>query len=179
MNQILGLFPSETAEPAMCLPEDELKEVLCHAMPFNYPNHTVIDLIQFAERLESLQPNENKNPAEPKKVNTLNTEKPSICSLSNEKPTKKLHDLENQRTDLAPIAFGVIQNPNKVRARSTVIYVRRVHKNKTVKILFDSRASASIISHSYVHRNNFSTKSMTYEWASYGRNVQYMLRGQC
>ena len=51
----------------MPLPEDELKEVLFHAMSgtwrqemtkqgFNYPNHTVIDLIQFAEHLESLKP---------------------------------------------------------------------------------------------------------------------------
>ena len=86
MNQYLSVFPSETADPATCLPEDELKEVLFHAMPgtcrqemtnqgFNYPNHTVIDLIQFAERLESLEPTEKKKPAEPKKVNALNMEK--------------------------------------------------------------------------------------------------------
>ena len=66
INQYLPLFPSETEEPARCLPEDELKEVLFHAMPstwcqemtkhgFNYPNHTVIDLIQFAEWFKSLE----------------------------------------------------------------------------------------------------------------------------
>ena len=82
INQYLPLFPSETEEPARCLPEDELKEVLFHAMPstwrqemtkqgFTYPNHTVIDLIQFAERLESLEPAELKKPAEPKKVNAV------------------------------------------------------------------------------------------------------------
>ena len=38
---------------------------------FNYLNHTVIDLIQFAERLESLEPAELKKPAEPKKVNAV------------------------------------------------------------------------------------------------------------
>ena len=38
---------------------------------FNYPNHTVIDLIQFAERLESSEPAELKKPAEPKKVNAV------------------------------------------------------------------------------------------------------------
>ena len=33
INQYLPLFPSETVEPASCLPEDELKEVLFHVMP--------------------------------------------------------------------------------------------------------------------------------------------------
>ena len=81
----LCLFPSETAHPAVPLPEDELKEVLVHAMPgtwrqemtiqgFNDPNRTVIDLIQFAERLESLDPKEqDKKAASPKGTLKMDT----------------------------------------------------------------------------------------------------------
>ena len=82
INQYLPLFHSETEKPARCLPGDKLKEVLFNAMPsiwrqemtkqgFNYPNHTVIDLIQFVERLESLDPAELKKPTEPKTVNAV------------------------------------------------------------------------------------------------------------
>ena len=85
MNQYLSVFPSETADSATCLPEDKLKEVVFHAIlgtcrqemtkqRFNYPNHTVIGLIQLADRLDSLEPTDKKNPAEPKNVIALNME---------------------------------------------------------------------------------------------------------
>ena len=64
----------------MPLPKDKVKEVLFHSMSatwrseitmqgFNYPSHTIMDLIQFCERLESLDP----------KASTImsNNEKPS------------------------------------------------------------------------------------------------------
>lgn len=42
---------------------------------FNYPNHTVIDLIQFVERLESLEPTDKKTADDPKMVDPLNMER--------------------------------------------------------------------------------------------------------
>ena len=39
-------------------------------------------------------------------------------------------------------------------------------RNKIVKILFDSGASASIVSHSYVHRNYFSMESTNHQWTT-------------
>ena len=106
MNQYLRLFPSETEHPAVPLPEDELKEVLFHAMPgtwrqemtkqgFNYPNHTVIDLIQFAERLEPLEPkDQDKKAAAPKgalKMDTIPKKKRKHVSFDqkNKKSNKK------------------------------------------------------------------------------------------
>ena len=76
INAYLIFFRTETQDAAAALPEDELVEALYHAMPnswrntmvlqgFNYVNHTVIELLQFCERLETLEP-----PAEKKKKST-------------------------------------------------------------------------------------------------------------
>ena len=53
--------------------------------------------------------------------------------------------------DLVPIVFGKISNPNNTKTKE-------VRKNKTVKILLDTGASANIIHHSYVRKNDFSKK---------------------
>ena len=76
INAYLIFFRTETQDAAASLPEDELVEALYHAMPnswrntmvlqgFNYVNHTCIELLQFCERLETLEP-----PAEKKKKST-------------------------------------------------------------------------------------------------------------
>ena len=38
------------------------------------------------------------------------------------------NDLENQHADLAPIVFGMIQNPNQNRTKTAVFNVRTVRK---------------------------------------------------
>ena len=53
--------------------------------------------------------------------------------------------------DLVPIVFGKISNPSNTKTK-------KVRKNKMVKILLDTGASANIIHHSYVRKNDFSKK---------------------
>jgi len=75
INNYLQVFPSETVDPSTPLPEEELVEALYHAMPnswrtemviqgFNYVHHNCMELLNFCERLETLEP-----PPEKKKDN--------------------------------------------------------------------------------------------------------------
>ena len=71
-----------------------------------------------------------------------------------------LKDKEKSHLDLVPIVFGTIEQINK----STVDKVRRKSTDTTVEILLDSRASASIIRHSYLRKNKLATKNVTHQW---------------
>ena len=73
-----------------------------------------------------------------------------------------LKDKENTHLDLVPIVFGAIEQIKK----STVYIARRKSTDRTVKILLDSRASASIIRHSYVRKNKLATKNVTNQWTT-------------
>ena len=89
-------------------------------------------------------------------------------------------DNDDQHVDLAPIVFGLIQNTNESKTKTTAINTRRIRKirsNKTVKILLDSGASASIVNHSYVHKKFF-YKEYYAARVYHGRDVQHMPRGQ-
>ena len=79
---------------------------------------------------------------------------------------KNQSDNDNQHVDLAPIVFDLIQNTKENKTKTTAINTRKIRSNETVKILLDSGASASIVNHSYVHKNNFSTKSTTQQWST-------------
>ena len=68
-----------------------------------------------------------------------------------------LKDKENTHLDLVPIVFGAIEQIKK----STVDKARRKSTDRTVKILLDSGASASIIRNSYICKNKLATKNVT------------------
>ena len=81
INNYLQVFPSETADRSTSLPEEELVEALYHAMPnswrtemviqgFNYVHHNCVELLNFCERLETLEP-----PPEKKKDNKKSSNK--------------------------------------------------------------------------------------------------------
>ena len=73
-----------------------------------------------------------------------------------------LKDKENTHLDLVPIVFGTIE----VIIKSTVDKARRKSTDRTVKILLDSGASASIIRHTYVRKNKLATKNVTNQWTT-------------
>ena len=100
INSYLVFFRTETQEAAASLPEDELVEALYHAMPnfwrntmvlqgFNYANHTCIELLQFCERLETLEP-----PAEKKKKS--NDSKPTTSSGNKRKHVSLFNLLDDE-----------------------------------------------------------------------------------
>ena len=100
INSYLVFFRTETQEAAASLPEDELVEALYHAMPnswrntmvlqgFNYVNHTCIELLQFCERLETLEP-----PAEKKKKS--NDSKSTATSGNKRKRVSFLDSTEDE-----------------------------------------------------------------------------------
>ena len=81
---------------------------------------------------------------------------------SHSKLTKKNSERSN---DLVPIVFGKVI-PTLIPLIKQVQNVRKVRKEKTVKILLDSGASASIVHHSYVAKNAFVKNQTKQEWAT-------------
>ena len=77
-----------------------------------------------------------------------------------------------QSSDLSIVLYDISgrslyqTNTKENKTRATAINTRRTRSNETVKILLDSGASASIVNHSYVHKNSFSTKSTTQKWST-------------
>ena len=89
----------------------------------------------------------------------------SVCSRLASHP-KNQSDNDDQHVDVAPIVFGLIQNTKENKTRTTDINTRKIRSNEAVKILLDSGASATIVNHSYVHKNSFSTKGTTQQWST-------------
>jgi transposase InsO family protein len=81
---------------------------------------------------------------------------------SHSKLTKKNSERSN---DLVPIVFGKVIPTLKPLIKQ-VKHVQKVRKEKTVKILLDSGASASIVHHSYVAKNDFVKNNTKQEWAT-------------
>ena len=67
--------------------------------------------------------------------------------------------------DLVPIVFGKVI-PTLTPLIKQVKHVQKVRKEKTVKILLDSGANASIVHHSYVAKNAFVKNQTKQEWAT-------------
>ena len=63
--------------------------------------------------------------------------------------------------DLVPIVFGtIVQNKSHPNGHTNKA------RNKNVKILLDSGASASIIHHSYLRKNDFTQDKNIHEWTT-------------
>ena len=68
-----------------------------------------------------------------------------------------INTVKNKVQDLVCIVFGTIIN-NETNTGKNRTSPRKIRKDKTVKILLDIGASARIVHHSYVHKNNFHKK---------------------
>ena len=86
---------------------------------------------------------------------------------SHSKLTKKNTERSN---DLVPIVFGKVI-PTLTPLIKQVQRVQKVRKEKTVKILLDSGASASIVHHSYVAKNAFVKNQTKTRMGHYGWHI--------